>query len=407
LDFAFFFQEQQKLLSKTVLRVKRYLYDQLNWTNRCIAITGQRGVGKTTLMLQYIKENYANSQDVLYISVDNPYFKTISLYEFAIEFEQVGGKILFLDEIHKYKDWSSHIKAIYDNTELQIIFSGSSMLQIYKDDNDLSRRVIHYNLSNLSFREYLKFKGILEYHAVDIEDIFNNHYYIASEIAAFIKPLQYFQSYLKTGCYPFFLEDEATYHYKLINILNQVLESDLLYVSNISFSQIDKIKRLIYLIATSVPFTPNMSKLSQATSISRPTLNDYLYFLELGDIISTLNYPGRGYKKITKPDRIFLNNTNLMYAVSGSPDKGSERETFFVNQLKNYYNNKRTFIDDEKLMLDRKGDFLVENRYIVEIGGKNKSFQQIKDIDNAFVIADDIVIGFKNKIPLWLYGFLY
>ena len=301
---------QQLLLKKAKITYKRYFYDTLE-LDRLTGILGARGVGKTTFLLWYFKNSKLPFSKKLYFSADNMLASGTSLFDIAYEFSKIGGVVLAIDEIHKYKDWSSHIKAIYDNTELQIIFSGSSMLQIYKDDNDLSRRVIHYKLSNLSFREYLKFKGILEYHAVDIEDIFNNHYYIASEIAAFIKPLQYFQSYLKTGCYPFFLEDEATYHYKLINILNQVLESDLLYVSNISFSQIDKIKRLIYLIATSVPFTPNMSKLSQATSISRPTLNDYLYFLERGDIISTLNYPGRGYKKLTKPDRIFLNNTNL------------------------------------------------------------------------------------------------
>jgi len=406
MDLTIFFQEQQKLLRKTSTKNKRYLYDKIVWDARCISIIGQRGVGKTTLILQYIKENFKESENVLYISVDNPYFKNISLYDFAVSFEQLGGKILFIDEIHKYKEWSNHIKSIYDMTSLKIVISGSSMLQIQKQDADLSRRVMTYRLANLSYREYLQLKGIYSHDALTLEDIFRDHASCAAAICEHIKPLEHFKNYLEEGCYPFIAEGSDTYNQKLINIMNQILESDLPYVQNINFSQIDKIKKLIYIIATSVPFTPNISKLAIATEISRMTLVEYLHYLESASIINTLSYQAKGYKKIEKPDKLFLYNTNLMKAITYSPNTGSKRETFFVNQIKSYYYNEPSFLD-EHILLSKKGDFILDGTYTIEVGGKNKSFDQIKDTPNAFVVSDDIEIGYKHKIPLWLFGFLY
>lgn len=406
MDLSILFQEQQKLLSKISLTVKRSLYEKIDWNNKAISILGQRGVGKTTLLLQYIKENFEYSQKILYISVDNPYFKTISLYEFANDFEKLGGEILILDEIHKYKDWSSHIKSIIDTTSLKIVFSGSSMLQIQKLDSDLSRRVVNYTLANLSFREYLNINNILNIESITLEDIFSNHIKLASDISKEIKPLKHFKEYIKNGCYPFFLEGVDMYNHKLVNILNQILESDFPYITNINFSQIDKIKKLVYILSTSVPFSPNISALSKATDISRPIMSEYLYYLELASIINSVNYKARGYTKIEKPDKLFLYNTNLMYAISKEPNIGNMRETFFVNQIKSYFYNQDTFLDDT-ILLSKKGDFILKNKYTLEIGGKNKTFEQIKDIEKSYVISDDIEIGFKNKIPLWLFGFLY
>jgi len=406
MDLSIFFEEQQKLLNKTELSKKRYLYEQISWKSRCIAILGQRGTGKTTLMLQYIKEHFDGTHKGLYISVDNPFFKTISLYEFALDFEKLGGEVLFVDEVHKYKEWSSHIKAIYDMSNLQIVFSGSSMIQIQEQDADLSRRVDNYKLANLSFREYLHMMDIESFKPCSLEEVFTDHIKIASDISKRIKPLQHFRDYLQFGCYPFIVEGQDRYGQKLINIINQIIESDLPYVKNINFSQIDKIKKLVYVLATSVPFTPNISKLALATDISRVTMNEYLYYLELASIIHSLSFKARGYKKIEKPDKLYLYNTNLMFAISKDTNIGNKRETFFVNQIKSYYYNKTSFLD-ENLLLSNAGDFLLGQKYVVEIGGKNKSYQQIQDIENSYVIADDIEIGFGNKIPLWMFGFLY
>jgi len=407
LDFTIFFQEQQRLLRRLSLVNKRYLYTQINWKGRCSLIIGQRGVGKTTLMLQYLKENYeVTSSKALYISVDNPFFKNISLYEFAIEFEKYGGKVLFIDEIHKYKDWSTHIKSIYDSTELKLIISGSSMIQIHAQEADLSRRIRLYRLANLSFREYLAFKGVADFPSYTIDEIFENHLAIANDILTEIKPLAYFDEYLSRGCYPFSLQNEDDYSHLLMGIINQILEVDMPYVTNINFSQIDKIKKLVYLLSTSVPLKPNISKLSIAVEVSRPTLLEYIHYLEIGSLTNSVNQKARGYGVISKPDKLFMYNTNLMRTISKSTDIGTQRETFFVNQIKSSLYNESTLLD-ENILLDTHGDFKVLNKYVVEVGGKNKSFKQIENIPNSFVVADGIESGFGAKIPLWLFGFLY
>jgi len=407
INFTIFFQEQQKLLRKLSLSNRRYLYYQINWKSRCSLIIGQRGVGKTTLMLQYLKENYKiTSSNALYISVDNPYFKNISLYEFATDFEKYGGEILFIDEIHKYKNWSTHIKSIYDSTDLKLVISGSSMIQIHAQEADLSRRVRLYRLANLSFREYLSFKKIADFPSYSIDEIFENHPTIANDILTEIKPLAYFDDYLSGGCYPFMLQDEDDYTHLLMGIINQILEVDMPYVTNINFSQIDKIKKLVYLLSTSVPLKPNISKLSIAVEVSRPTLLEYIYYLEIGSLTNSVNQKARGYGVVSRPDKLFMYNTNLMRAISKQADIGTQRETFFVNQIKSSLYNVPSLLDED-ILLDKYGDFRVLNRYTVEIGGKNKSFKQIENIANSFVIADGIESGFGNKIPLWLFGFLY
>ena len=406
INFTIFFEEQQRILNRLNSEKKRYLYSQIDWDNRCSLIVGQRGVGKTTLILQYLKDQYENSTKALYISVDNPFFKNISLYAFAIDFEKYGGEILFIDEIHKYKEWSSHIKSIYDSTNLKLVISGSSMIQIHAGEADLSRRVRLYRLANLSFREYLKFQDIAKFESYSIEDIFTNHIAIANKITKKIKPLAHFQDYLNAGAYPFMLEGKDNYNHLLIGIINQILEVDLPYSTNINFSQIDKVKKLVYLLSTSVPLKPNISKLAKAIEVSRPTLLEYIHYLELGSLINSVNQKARGYGVINRPDKLFMYNTSLMKSISQNIDKGTQRETFFVNQIKSALYNKATLIDENILLSDH-GDFKVLNTYTVEVGGKNKSFKKIKNIENSFVVADEIESGFGNKIPLWLFGFLY
>ncbi len=280
------------------------------------------------------------------------------------------------------------------------------MIQVQKSGADLSRRVRLYRLANLSFREYLDFtnKGVFKTYTID--EILKNHIFIAKEISSSIKPIVHFKSYLDAGTYPFVLDSKSGYTHLLLGVINQILEVDMPYVTNINYNQIDKIKKLIYLLSTSAPLKPNISKLALAIDVSRPTLIEYIYYLELGSLINSVNQKARGYRVISKPDKLYMYNTNLMKAISNNIDKGTQRETFFVNQIKSSFYNIDRLLDDN-LLLSGSGDFLVNNQYTFEIGGKNKSYEQIKDIENSFVIADDIEVGFGNKIPLWLFGFLY
>ncbi|HHH37202.1 MAG TPA: AAA family ATPase, partial [Epsilonproteobacteria bacterium] len=355
IDFTLFFQEQQRLIESIPYRYRRYLYEQIEWNERCLLITRQRGVGKTTMILQHLKEHYRDDTSALYISVDNPYFKNISLYEFAMEFEKFGGEVLYIDEIHKYHEWATHIKSLYDSSRLKLIISGSSMIQINKQQADLSRRVVSYRLANLSFREYLLFKNIAVFEACTFDEILSDHVAIASRIIGRIKPLAHFKTYLTEGCYPFMIEHEKSYTYHLIGIINQILEVDMPYATHIRYAQIDKIKKLIYLLSTSVPVKPNISKLAASVDVSRPTLVEYLHYLELGSLINTVNQKARGYGVLSKPDKLLMYNTNLMHAISHNADKGTRREAFFVNQIKSAAYNIPRLID-ERILLAPEGD---------------------------------------------------
>jgi predicted AAA+ superfamily ATPase len=406
IDFTLFFEEQQRLIKSIPYRYKRYLYGQIAWDERCLLVTGQRGVGKTTMILQHLKEHYRDDASALYISVDNPYFKNISLYEFAMEFEKFGGEVLYIDEIHKYHEWSSHIKSIYDASRLKLILSGSSMIQISRQKADLSRRVMPYRLANLSFREYLRFRNIADFEACSLEEILSDHVAVASRIIGEIKPLAHFKAYLTEGCYPFMIEHKRSYMHHLIGIINQILEVDMPYATNIKHAQIDKVKKLVYLLSTSVPVKPNISKLAASVDVSRPTLMEYLHYLEMGSLINTVNQKARGYGVVSKPDKLLMYNTNLMHAISHNADKGTQREAFFVNQIKSADYNTPKLID-ERILLAQEGDFLIEGRYTVEVGGKGKSFDQVREAEDAYIAADDIEVGFGNKIPLWLFGFMY
>ena len=406
MDLQTLYNEQNQLLQQISLEKKRYLYHKVNWKLKSIAILGQRGLGKTTMMLQYIKEHYYGNDKALYISLDNPYFQSISLIEFAQEFQAYGGEVLFIDEVHKYKEWARHIKSIYDSLSLQVVISGSSILQITKQNVDLSRRTIVYHLENLSFREYLFLKGEASFETYSLEEILKNHHEIATEISRKTKPLKLFKEYLEFGCYPFVLEDQGSYHLRIIQVINLILESDLPHINKIEMQQIIKLKKLLYLLATNVPFIPNITDLAEATNISRPKLYEYLNYLEQAKIINSIRTPEKGYNIMSKPEKLFMQNTNISFALTKKVDIGSAREAFFVNQIKNYFSSQNTFID-EAIFVAKKGDFLVDATYTFEVGGKNKSFKQIKDMENSYVAADDIEIGFKNKIPLWLFGFLY
>ena len=378
---------------------KRYLYNQIDWTNRLIAIKGARGVGKTTLMLQYMKENDTKDGTFLYVSLDDIYFTAHTLIEFAEAFYKDGGKVLLLDEVHKYPGWSREIKNVYDSyPKLKLIFTSSSILQIFKGYADLSRRAVTYDLFGLSFREYLEISGILKIPSLSLPEILNKHIIWESKISNQIRPLKHFKKYLQYGYYPYFIENIDVYYQKLMNSTNLTLEYDLPSVQHIEYANIHKLKKLLYILATSVPVTPNISKLSEQIQTTRATVIQYLDHLKNAQIINLLNtdFLGNGY--MAKPEKIYLQNTNIMYAFAPeNVNAGNLRETFFYNQLSCIHN----------VTLPRQSDFIVDKKYTFEIGGKNKTHQQISNLKNSFIAADDIEYGFKNKIPLWLFGFLY
>ena len=387
-----------KAAQRTTVDFQRFLYSRINWNRQLIGITGARGSGKTVMLLQYLKQ-LLETEDALYVSLDDVYFANNKLVYFAEDFVKYGGTYLLLDEVHKYPNWSQEIKNIYDNfPELKVVFTSSSALEIHKGTHDLSRRAIMYNMPGLSFKEFLKLKHQIELPEFSLEQILNNSDKLVNIVLEKIKPLPYFNEYIKEGYYPYFLNTETDYLKQLLTSLNLVIEIDLPAIFNIDFSSIIKLKSLLNVISRIVPFKPNIEKLARQTNTSRETLLKYLYYLDKAQIIQWLGSDARGINYMNKPDKIFLGNTNISYALSGDKsDRGNLRETFFLNQLS--VNHIVTY--------PKEGDFLVDEKYLFEIGGKNKNNKQIKGIENTFVVADDIEYGFKNKIPLWIFGFLY
>ncbi|MFW5715224.1 MAG: ATP-binding protein [bacterium] len=374
----------------------------IHWNARLIGIKGARGVGKTTLLLQHIKLNYHDKLDrVLYVSLDDLWFAENRLPELVDQFVKTGGEKIYLDEVHKYPDWSRTIKNIYDDyPELQIVFTASSLLQLLDARADLSRRAVVYHLPGLSFREYLCIQGFGQFRAFTFEEILQNHPRFSEEIVKEIKPFQYFQDYLQTGYYPFFLEDKETFPMRLEESVIMLLEVELPLLRNIDISYVIKLKQLLSIIAESAPFIPNISRLSDRIGINRHTLITYLHNLTEARLINSLYKQARGIGALKKPDKLFLENSNLMYLLADkmrTSNKGTVRETFFFNQVGTNYN----------LLYPQQGDFLVEGKYTIEIGGKNKTIRQIRSIKHAYVAADDIEYGHGRTIPLWLFGFLY
>ncbi len=392
------FQSFSQRLRSLRFKFKRFLYYNIDWNERMIAIVGARGTGKTTLILQYIKENLPRDRSVLYASLDDLFFSENKLVDLVADFVSRGGKYLFLDEVHKYPSWSVELKNIYDiYPELKIVFSGSSVLQIFKGQADLSRRVTVYHLPELSLREYLAISKGIELPAFSLEEILASHEEIANQILDKVKIFSVWQDYLQQGAYPFFRET-SNYQYRLKQVVNQILETDLPAVENLNFQSVVKLKRLLYVISTSSPFQPNMTKLAERLQIERHTLYKYFDLLQRAGLISLLYSDKKGISFLTKPDKVFLRNTNLLYLLSDNlPNIGTVRETFFLNMVS----------QSHRVNYPKTADFLVDGRWLFEIGGKSKTKKQVAGKQDAFIAADDIEIGFGNKIPLWLFGFSY
>lgn len=388
----------QQYLRNLKSSFKRDLLEQIDWNNRMIGVTGARGVGKTTLLLQYISQTFGYSDDVLYLTMDHIQLSGVSLLEIATYHTGKGGTHLFIDEIHKSKNWSSELKTIYDlYPELKIIFTSSSILEIYKGQADLSRRVILYDMNGLSFREFLQIEEGIKLEHYTLKDVIAHHQDIAHSILnTGIKPLKYFKNYLNYGYYPFYLENLSAYPIKLLNIINLTLEIDLVSIKNVDPVSIPKLKKLINLLASSVPFQPNISKLAGSIEITRNTLLQYLQYLAQAKILTLLQDSGSSYSYIAKPEKVLLHNPNLMSCLQpNSVNLGSIRETFFVNAISALYQINTT----------SQGDFVVEDKYRFEVGGANKTNKQIAGLEDSYLVVYDIEIGSRNKIPLWLFGF--
>ncbi len=390
---------QDTLLQPVSNGFRRYLHDKINWDQRMIGIRGPRGAGKTTLLLQHLKYDLGDrSGKGLYVSADHTWFYNNSLLDTAMEWYQQGGEVLLIDEVHKYPNWSRELKNIYDGIpQLKVIFSASSALDIYRGQADLSRRVISYSLPGLSLREYLAFAGVAGFPPVSLEEIRDRHREISAEITAAIRPLPLFAKYLKSGYLPVFAEGENEYLPKLGQIINTVVDTDLAYIASYNAGTAVKVKKLLGVVAESAPFKPNISALSDKLDISRDRVLEYIYQLRDARLLNVLSAAGKGVSRLQKPDKIFLENTNLSYAIHPVPDKGNLRETFLLGQLL----NARFDVSEPPT-----GDFLT-NGITIEVGGKNKQAKQVRDTASYLIAADDIETGFGAKAPLWLFGFMY
>jgi predicted AAA+ superfamily ATPase len=392
-------EQSERLISSINLNFKRYLFDTIQWDSRLIGIKGARGTGKTTLLLQWIKEQNLPTEKAAYFSLDDLYFLEHSLKETVTQFYKNGGSVLVLDEVHKYKNWSIEIKNIYDFfPELKIIFTGSSIIDISKQEGDLSRRALMYELPGLSYREYLSMLGIINLPVIGLEELLFNSAEIKKKIPPTFRPLEHFNNYLNYGYYPFGIVDSSSIHQRINQLIRTIVEVDMAELKDFDIRNAKKLLQLVYVIAQQVPFKPNISSLAIKTNIHRNSLNNYLYYLEQAKILSLLFPAGNSTAVLQKPEKIFLNNTTLLAALAEQkPNIGTVRETFFLSQLQPLH----------KVQLPKQGDFYVNDTYTFEVGGKGKGQKQLESLENAWVVKDDIEFPMLKTIPLWMFGLLY
>jgi len=385
------FEYSNQLIARVDTAFIRYSYHQMNWQNRLIGLIGPRGVGKTTLVLQYIKSNL-NLQQTLYVTAEDFYFAKNRLTHLADDFVKSGGKYLFIDEIHKYPDWSKELKLIYDyHQDLKVVFTGSSVLDIKKGSSDLSRRAVVYTMQGLSFREYLMLFHQKQVPKFSLEEIVNHQV----DVPQIPHPLPLFADYLKKGYYPFAKEDD--FGLKLQQVVNQTLEVDIPTYAEMNMATGRKLKQLLAIVAQSAPFKPNMSKIAEMLKISRNNIADYLLYMEEAGMIAQFRTPTKGIRALGKVDKVYLDNTNLVYNLAEEHQNiGNVRETFFLNQLRVNHQISSSVL----------GDFKMDTMDF-EIGGKNKNLKQIKNAKKGFLVKDDIERGFLNTIPLWHFGLMY
>jgi len=392
-------EQSERLVANTSLDFKRYLFDTIPWGNRLIGIKGARGTGKTTLLLQWLKEQNLPAGKAAYFSLDDLYFTVNSLKDTAAQFYKNGGSVLVLDEVHKYRNWSLEIKNLYDfYPGLKIIFTGSSIVDITRQEGDLSRRALLYELHGLSYREYLSMQGIIHLPVIKLEDLLYNVAEIKTKMAPEFRPLEYFENYLNFGYYPFGLPEMSTVHQRINQLVRTIVEVDMAELKDFDLRNAKKLLQLVYVIAQQVPFKPNITSLAAKTGIHRNTLNNYLYYLEQAKIISLLFPAGNSTAILQKPEKIFLNNTTLLYALAEQkPEIGTVRETFFLSQLQPFH----------QVNMPKQGDFRINGKQTFEVGGKGKSKKLLMGVPNSWVVKDELEFPVMNAIPLWMFGLLY
>ena len=388
-------------LAATDLRFKRYLHGQINWDTRMLGIKGARGTGKTTMLLQRIKETAGNNLDkVFYASLDNMWFQTHSAEE-LVEFLYTHGVTrIYLDEVHKYRNWTVLLKNLYDDyPDLNIVYTGSAMLAIDNSQSDLSRRQSLYTLQGLSFREYLEYEGIISLPSMTLEEMLRNHVCYAMNVTSSgIKVLKYFEQYLENGYYPYYKDAGKDYLMRIGEVVQLVIDSDIPAVEEtITYSTRQKIKKLLMVVAENVPLEPNINRLAASLESTRDQTLKMLYWLDRAALLCLLTDKIKDYKHLTGPKKIYLNNTNLMNALGSKTSKGTLRETFFANQVG----------AASSLLMPRQGDFLADGKFIFEVGGPHKTFDQIAGLPDSYLAIDGIEVGNVNRIPLWLIGCLY
>ncbi len=385
-----------QILTKKRPTYKRWLFNKIDFNSKLIGIKGPRGSGKSTILFQHASESKIQLSKILYISCDHPALSGESIYEIADSFYARGGELFLIDEIHKHKDFSKELKAIYDVFDLQVIFSGSSALQIEYSSADLSRRAVIHKLGVLSLREFIEMQTGEKFESYTLKEICENHYEIAASIMNRVRPLEQFNNYVEYGCYPFFQESLIDYNQKLLEVITLTIDSDLSTIYNIEPSKIDKLKKILYMLCTTNPYEINISKLSSAVGASWSTLAKYLERMDSGSLLHIVR-AGVGMRAVNKPDKLLLDNPNLFQILCGDANIGSIRESYFVSQVG--LKHQVHFFD--------KGDFIIDDKFVFEVGGASKTDKQLLNNDDGYVVADNIEIGFENKIPLWLFGFLY
>lgn len=380
----------------------RSIMDEIDWNERLVMIKGQKGVGKTTLMTQRIMQEFGptNTTEVLYASLDNIYFSTHKLLDFIERFHAQGGKYLFLDEVHKYKGWSVEIKNAYDEFEdMHIVLSASSLINLSEGEADLSRRCISYTMLGLSFREFLRMFHQKDFRKRTLQEILTDGNSICSEVNAQMRPLPIFSEYLRYGYYPFLKEGQNNYYVRIENIVNTIIEAELPQLRKLEVGNIRKVKSLLGILSSNVPYIVDTVKLSSMSEISRTTLLQYLQNLSEAKLIQLLYSDVTNVKRLQKPDKIFMENTNMLHALTTTQvNEGTEREVFFINQLSSGH-----VVEYSK----SSADFTIDRKYTIEVGGRSKDGKQIAGIANSYIASSDEEYVLGNKIPLWLFGFLY
>ena len=394
------FKKHKLLISQVSMDIVREMMDVINWEKPLVAVRGSRGVGKTTLIRQYIKKIYGtNAGEALYCVMDSMYFTSHSLLDLAERFHLMGGKHLFLDEVHKYPTWSKELKEINDlYPNLKVTFSGSSLIQIINADADLSRRVLSYTMSGLSFREFLLFYKGISLPKCTLNQILTDADSICEHVNSLCVPQKMFEEYLKVGFYPFYDGIEQEYYSRIDNVISFIIDQEMTQFCGVEPAYTRKLKAMLMYLADNLPYEVNISKLSSYLEISKLTVLSYLSSLEKAELIHLLYADNKSVTKMQKPDKIFLHNPNLLYALGSIINIGTIRECFFVNQLS---------VNHEIEYGKNTGDFKIDGKITVEIGGPDKSFKQIADIPNSYIFADMIELPIGKKLPLWLAGMLY